>query len=92
MKWVKQMRELVPRLRYRLFLLWAFSAMHRQYAAPDLQKQQHQTDAQQNVSDPGHTGDRRAHTSGKRGPQYLEHPPHQTLSTAAPTRAALESK
>ena len=52
-----------------------FLSLRRRYAAFDLQKQQHQTDAQQDMADPGHAGDGRVHAGGKGVSQHLGHTP-----------------
>ena len=46
------------------------------YGPLELHKQQHQTDAQQDVSDPGHAGNGRVHTGGKRSFEHLSYAPH----------------
>ena len=48
------------------------------YTAFDLQKQQHQTEAQQDMTNPGHARDGCVYAGGKLGSQYLDHTPgHQ---------------
>ena len=50
--------------------VWAASG----YAAPDLEQQKHQADAQQDMTYPGNAGDRRAHS----GREFLPHHLHNT--------------
>lgn len=52
------------------------SILCRWYTAFDLQQQKYQTDAQQDVSDPGHAGNGRVHTGGKRSFEHLSYAPH----------------
>ena len=46
------------------------------HAAPNLHQQKYQTDAQQNMTNSGNTGNGRTHTRGKCSSQYLSHAPH----------------
>ena len=62
--------------RFLMGNLRNFPILRRRYAAFDLQQQKYQTDAQQDVSDPGHAGNGRVHTGGKRSFEHLSHAPH----------------
>ena len=50
--------------------------MYGRCAAPDLQKQQDQADAEQDMPDPGQTGDGRIRTRGERRPQHRGYTAH----------------